>query len=167
MTNTNDLAYCPWAYGYTNYARSGYADNLLNFHNLIYDNENKAMRSTLGGTGIAISTHCKNVDIALKYIQYVTSEKIQRTLFFDNGGQPSHREAWLDNHTNKQSGDFFKSTIKTLESSFVRPRYNGYMHFQDNAGGIIRQFLMQGGKASKVLSLLNELYLESRKETLI
>ena len=86
---------------------------------------------------------------------------------FDNGGQPSHREAWLDNHTNKQSCDFFKSTIKTLESSFVRPRYNGYMHFQDNAGGIIRQFLMQGGKASKVLSLLNELYLESRKETLI
>ena len=30
-------------------------------------------------------------------------EEIQKTLLFDNGGQPGHREAWLDNEVNRRS----------------------------------------------------------------
>ncbi len=163
MTTRNDLAYCPWAYGYSNYSKRGYVSNILHYHNLINDADGNIYRSTLGGTGLAISAKCKYPEIAAKYAMFVAKAEIQRTLFFDCGGQPGHRAAWLSKQVNKQSANFFKSTLNTLDHAFLRPRYNGYMHFQDNAGGIIRDYLMQNGNPSDVLENLNRLYIESKR----
>ena len=163
MVNRDNLAYCPWAYGYVNYSRKGYARKPLHFHDLIEQDNGNPFSSTLGGTGLAISANCKHPNIAAEYAQYTASPDIQKTLFFDNGGQPGHRKAWVDVYTNGQSSDFFTSTLKTVDHSFLRPRYNGYMHFQDHGGDVIRNYLMKGGNGNDVLSVLDELYLESRK----
>ncbi|MEC3907856.1 extracellular solute-binding protein [Tamlana sp. 2201CG12-4] len=164
MTTRDDLAYCPWAYGYSNYSRKGYTSKLLHYHNLINDDKNEIYRSTLGGTGLAISTKSKYKEIASEYAMLVANPGSQSTLFFENGGQPGHKKAWEDENVNAQSANFFKSTLKTLDNAFLRPRYNGYMHFQDNAGDVIRDYLMNGGHPSDVLSSINKIYLESKGE---
>lgn len=163
MTDRDDLAYCPWAYGYSNYSKNGYSNNVLHFHDIINDDNGEIYRSTLGGTGLAISANCRHLDQAVEYVMYLASPQIQRTQYFDNGGQPGHKEAWEDSNVNSQSRNFFKATLRTLDASFLRPRYNGYMHFQDNAGYVVREYLKNGGSPIKVMERLNTLYLESKR----
>lgn len=161
MTQTDKYAYCPWAYGYTNYSRKGYARKLLHFHDMVDIKGFGKAISTLGGTGLAVSAQSKELEAAMKYVEYVGSEDCQKSIFFDNGGQPGHRKAWLDEHTNATTADFFKNTLPTLDRAFLRPRYNGHMYFQDRAGAPIREYLMHGGNEKELLQELNELYLKS------
>ncbi len=90
MTLGDSIAYCPFAYGYSNYSRKGYARKLLHFHDMITLNGKANLRSSLGGTGLAVSSNCRNVDIAMQYAQFVASPQCQRGLYTDNGGQPGH-----------------------------------------------------------------------------
>lgn len=160
MTLGDKYSYSPFAYGYTNYSRHGYARKLLKFHDMVELN-GIGLISTLGGTGLAISDNSQYKEWAVKFVEYAASEAIQKTIFFDNGGQPGHRKAWEDKHTNFNSLDFFKDTLPALDRAFMRPRYHGHMFFQDNAGEPIRQFMMNGGDPNKVLQNLNDLYLKS------
>ncbi|MGB5665854.1 MAG: ABC transporter substrate-binding protein [Maribacter sp.] len=161
MTLTDDYAYCPWAYGYSNYSRKGYARKLLHFHDMVdIKGQGKAI-STLGGTGLAVSAQTKEIETVMKYVAYVGSEACQKTVFFDGGGQPGHRNAWLDAHTNSLTSDFFKNTLPALDRAFLRPRYNGHMYFQDRAGAPIREYLMNGGNEKLLLEYLNDLYIKS------
>ena len=117
----------------------------------------------LGGTGLAISSKCAHLDTALRYARFVASPETQRGLFFDHGGQPGHRAAWTDPRTNAACSNFFHDTLPTLDRAFVRPRYAGYLDFQDRAGDPIHEYLRRGGNPAKVLDTLNELYRKSRK----
>ncbi len=161
MTQTDNYAYCPWAYGYTNYSRNGYARKLLHFHDMVDIKGFGKGISTLGGTGLAVSASTKEIETAIKYVAYVGSETCQKTVYFDNGGQPGHRKAWTDKHTNRISADFFKNTLPSLDRAFLRPRYNGHMYFQDRAGAPIRDYMMTGGDEKMVLDKLNTLYKKS------
>ncbi|WP_282039207.1 ABC transporter substrate-binding protein [Saccharicrinis aurantiacus] len=162
MTLGDKYAYSPFAYGYANYSKRGYANKLLKFHDMVAI-DNQKLISTLGGTGLAISSDCKHKDIAAKYVEYFAAPLTQSTLFFDNGGQPGHRKAWEDTYVNFNSMDCFKDTLPALDRAFLRPRYHGHMFFQDNAGAPIREFMMNGGDAKEVLHTLNTLYKQSKK----
>ena len=163
MTLTDDIAYCPFAYGYSNYARRGYARKRLQFHDLISISGKKAV-STLGGTGLAISAKCKHIEEAVKYAAFVNSPDIQRTIYTDNGGQPGHLKAWEDEHANSETDNYFLATLPSLQRAFLRPRYHGSMYFQDHAGDPIREYMMKGGNEKALLEKLNELYRKSRRE---
>jgi multiple sugar transport system substrate-binding protein len=158
MTGTDEFLYCPFAYGYSNYARKGYASNRLNFHDMVSLNNQMKLISTLGGTGIAVSSRTRHITEAMEYVQYVSSSCCQQTLYFENGGQPAHAIAWADFYTNFTCAGFFKDTLPALKRSYLRPRYNGYLRFQDQAGDVVRDYLMHGGKERETLQLLNELY---------
>ena len=161
MTTTNDFFYCPFAYGYSNYSRKGYANHTLTYSNLV-SFQGKPLISTLGGTGLAISAQTSQSDWAIQFAQWVCSKLVQRTLYYETGGQPGHRAAWEDTVVNHHCNDFFQNTLSTLDQAFVRPRYNGYLHFQDLAGDPIRHYLMNGGDARQVLETVNTLYRESQ-----
>lgn len=62
LVSGDDLVYCPFAYGYSNYARADYAPNILCFGGLVMWG-GRRLRSTLGGTGLAVSQHCKHETI--------------------------------------------------------------------------------------------------------
>lgn len=158
MTRGDKFAYCPFAYGYTNYSRTGYSKQPLGFHDLVSMGDTGKLCSTLGGTGLAISKTCKHPDIAAQYVEYVTSAECQQTLYFDNGGQPAHRSAWEADHPNQEARNFFKATLPAHDRAFLRPRYDGYMHFQDNAGTPIRNYMLKGGNEENVLRSLDLLY---------
>ena len=164
MTQTDDIAYCPFAYGYSNYARRGYARKRLEFHDLI-EVQGKRLQSTLGGTGLAVSSASKNIEAAVKYTKYANSAQVQRSLYTYNGGQPGHKKAWQDEENNRITNNYFRTTLPTLERSYLRPRYDGSMYFQDNAGDYVREFMMmKGGNEKQVLERLNELYVQSKEE---
>lgn len=163
MARRDDIAYCPFAYGYSNYSRPGYSANVIKFTDMVSIGDHGRMRSTLGGTGLAISAHCRQLDIALEYAMYTADQECQRTVYFDNGGQPGHRRAWIDEEVNRRSSDYFRSTLPALDRAYLRPRYSGYLDFQDHAGDFVRDYLMNGGDAGQVLEKMNALYIQSRK----
>ena len=161
MTTGDDLVYCPFAYGYSNYGRADYTDRPLRFGGLVRWND-RPMRSTLGGTGLAVSRHTKHAEQAMAYAAFVASPATQRGLFTTSGGQPGHRAAWLDPTLNVASNDFFRATLPTLDDAYLRPRYAGYLHFQDEAGPVIHRYLESGGDEGAVLDRLEALYLHHR-----
>ena len=50
----------------------------------------------------------------------------------------------------------------TLDAAWLRPRYNGYLHFQDQASHTIHAFLRREASASQTISEMNQLYQQSR-----
>ncbi len=107
--------------------------------------EGRRLTSTLGGTGLAVSSFSKNIEWALRFSQWVTSPEIQATLYVQHGGQPGHRKAWVSNEANTLCNNFFVNTLQTLDEAYMRPRYNNYLNFQDEAGMPIYSFLRDGG----------------------
>ncbi|MFC4211011.1 ABC transporter substrate-binding protein [Pedobacter lithocola] len=162
MTSTNAIAYCPFAYGYSNYSRKGYAAKVLHFHDMISLDGKTNLRSTLGGTGLAISSKCKALDVAAKYVEFVGAPECQSTFFYESGGQPGHLAAWQHDEVNRQSHNYFLNTLPALQRAFLRPRYHGSMYFQDHAGDIVRDYLINGGNEMLVLSIMNQLYQKSK-----
>ena len=162
LSRRADYVYCPFAYGYSNYSRPGYSDNVLVFDDMVDIDGQGRCQSTLGGTGLSISTGCKSVEIARDYAMFCASPVIQRTLFFENGGQPGHRGAWTDDEVNRRSSNYFRNTLPALDRAYLRPRFPGYLHFQDHGGAPIRQYLMQGGDARQVLAELKRLFQEAK-----
>ena len=133
MTAGDDIAYSPFAYGYSNYSRPGYARRQLKFHDLVQLSDHGPCRTTLGGAGLAISHSCAHPEIAARYVEFVGDRTTQSTLYFDSGGQPGHRSAWTDERVNALSLDFFSDTLPALDRAYVRNTFAGYLDFQDRA----------------------------------
>ena len=133
MSTNDDILYCPLLYGYSNYSRLNFRESLIHFTDIPSFNgkENNCSGSQLGGTGLAIS----------KSTKHLASANCQRELYYDSGGQPGNVLAWRDDKINENCNDFFKNTLKTLDKSWLRPRYDGYMYYQDKAGTLINNFL--------------------------
>ena len=165
LASGDQYCYCPFAYGYTNYSRAGYAEHLLKAGNVV-TYQGKNCRTVLGGTGLAVSSACREKEAAAAFAKYAVSPDIQKTLYFDNGGQPGHRKAWLDEECNRRCMNFFSDTLRTLDESYLRPRYSGYLYFQDHAGDYVREYVMNGGNASETIEKLNRLYRQSKEETI-
>ncbi len=166
MTQTNEFAYCPFAYGYSNYSKTNYVANPLKFGDTVALTNQQRLCTTLGGTGLAISANSKHKEIAAKYAQFVANADMQSSFFVEFGGQPGHRKAWTSTYANATTNDYFKDTLPTLDRAYLRPRYHGHMYFQDNSGAPIREYLMNGGDEKALLSRLNALYIASRAMTI-
>lgn len=161
MTQTDDFAYCPFTYSYNNYSRPGYAPKVLEFGHVVSVVSSAPPSTMLGGTGLAISAKCQDLETAVDYALFVASPETQRGIYFESGGQPGHRTVWLDQQVNAASSNHFLNTLQVLDAAFVRPRYARYLSFQDRAGEPIHEFLREGGVPEVVLETLNKLYRES------
>ncbi|MBS1567757.1 MAG: extracellular solute-binding protein [Bacteroidetes bacterium] len=159
MSTTNDYWYCPFAYCYSNYSRPGFARYLLRYADLVHFGGTRTrLRSTIGGTGIAVSAASKQKELAVEFAQWVTSPLTQATLYTDCGGQPGHRTAWTSARANAITNDFFSTLLPVMDRGYMRPRYNGYLHFQDHAGDPLQEYLRDGGSAAATLEKMNKLY---------
>ena len=162
MTARDDIAYCPFAFGYSNYARPGYARKALAFGDLCRIRGAERAHTTLGGTGLAVSAACRNREAAFRYARYVASADCQRTLYVQNGGQPGHRSAWTDAEANRTTNSFFRNTLPALDRAYLRPRYSGYIEFQDQAGAGVHYFLREGGNARAAVEELRRCFEQSK-----
>ena len=48
-----------------------------------------------------------------------------------------------------------------MKNGYMRPRYNGYLHFQDHAGDPVQQYLLKGGNPETVLKEIDRIYQQS------
>lgn len=161
LAKSDAAVYCPWVYGYVNYSRRGYAANPVKASNIV-TYHGSILQGVLGGTGLAISSGTKHVAEAVDFVRYALSPEVQSTLYSDCGGQPGHRAAWLDEECNRTTLGFFKDTLETLDAAYLRPRYSGYLHFQDNAGPVLHEFVQGHKTAEETLDELDAIYVASR-----
>nr|WP_017202751.1 extracellular solute-binding protein [Microbacterium barkeri] len=164
MTARDDLAYCPFAYGYSNYARRGFARRRLESGDVVALDD-FALRTTLGGTGLAISSQSDHIAEAAAFARFVADPEYQRTQFVENGGQPGHRSAWTDEQNNLITHNYFTQTLPCLDRAHLRPRFPGSLGFQggDGAGVPIREYMMEGGDPRRVLESVDQMYRASQQ----
>lgn len=160
MSETDTYWYCPFAYCYSNYSRTGFAKNLLQYTDVVSCNGNK-LRTTIGGTGLSVSASTKYKKIALEFTSWIVSGEMQRTFYVQHGGQPGHRSAWTDDEANLLTKDFFKNILPVMDNGYVRPRYNGYLLFQDHAGIPLQKCLLEDGDPVRTLDEMNIIYTQS------
>lgn len=160
MSKEDHWWYCPFAYGYSNYSRKGYAKHLLHYTGVVSFN-GKGLRTTIGGTGLAVSAFSTHKEMAVRFAKEVVSPQCQRTFYVQHGGQPGHLSAWKDEEANRLCNHYFTNVLPTMQRGYIRPRYNGYLHFQDKAGDPIRRYLWHGGNPLNVLKEINSIYHES------
>ncbi len=156
--NDAKVALMPLGYGYVSYAIEGFRPHRLSFTDIPLP---EAKGSALGGTGIAVSAFSKHRDAAIDYAYWVASGAVQRGLYASSGGQPGHAEAWEDDAVNAAAGNFYRSTRRTLEGAYVRPRHNGYMAFQDAASKRLNAGLINREAAAGILADLDRMFRES------
>jgi multiple sugar transport system substrate-binding protein len=159
MSQTDDprAAYCPFAYGYSNYSRPRYARYVLQAGGLV-TYHNRRLRSTLGGAGIAVSAQTRHARAAMDFAQFAASPEVQKGIYFQAGGQPGHRGAWLDDAVNAASSNFFRDTLPTLDEALLRPQFPGYMAFQDAGSPVAHQCVAGKTKPIEAARELNRLY---------
>ncbi len=163
MTQTDEAAYCPFAYGYSNYSRPGYAAKPLRAGGLVTLG-GRRLRSTLGGAGLAVSARTRHARACMDYAAFTASPEVQGGLYFESGGQPGHRAAWLNEKVNAASGDFFRATLETLDEALLRPKYPGYMRFQDAASPVAHRYVAGQTGLAETVDALNRIYRESHQK---
>jgi multiple sugar transport system substrate-binding protein len=163
MSSSNDIWYCPFAYGYSNYSRTGYAKHLLHYTDVVRFN-GSPLRTTVGGTGLSVSAFSQHKEAALDFAQWAVSPLCQQTIYVQHGGQPGHLLAWQNTLANQLTHDYFTNTLPALQRGYIRPRYNGYLHFQDHAGDPLQQCLLHNGNPVEALEKMNHIYRESLKQ---
>ncbi|HYJ36990.1 MAG TPA: extracellular solute-binding protein [Chitinophagaceae bacterium] len=166
MTTTDDYWYCPFAYCYSNYSREGYSKNILHYTDLV-NFKDRELKSTIGGTGIAVSASSQHKEWAVKFAEEIVSETCQSTFYVQHSGQPGHRAAWTSKEANVLCNNFFSNLLPVMDRAYMRPRYDGYLNFQDVAGEPLHKFLEQGGKPGDVLNTMNHLYRESLHQAIL
>ena len=105
-----------------------------------------------------MSASSNHTDIAVDFAQWVVSEEIQQTLYAEHGGQPGHLKAWQNDNNNRLTHDFFRSVLPVMQNGYIRPRYNGYLHFQDQAGDPLQKCLKGTITAKNALDQMNHIY---------
>lgn len=158
MTQADDprAAYCPFAYGYSNYSRPGYARHLLKAGGLVTF-QGRRLRSTLGGAGIAVSSRTQYPQAGMDFAAFMASPETQKGVYFQSGGQPGHRAAWTDDAVNAASHNFFRDTLTTLDESLLRPQFPGYMDFQDAATPVAHEAVSGTMPAKEAATIINRM----------
>jgi multiple sugar transport system substrate-binding protein len=136
MKASTDVAYCPFSFGYSNYARNGEVPLVL-ASDCPIDPGSSRRASCIGGVGIGVSNCSQNKVVAVGYAKSLCAGEYQRSQYVANGGQPASRSAWTDRRVNQISNGFFENTLATLETAYLRPRFAGFMKFAREAGAIL------------------------------
>lgn len=161
MSSDDSYVYCPLLFGYSNYARDGFREHVVEFANIPALGDVGPQGSILGGAGIAVSAKSTQIDAAVRYAFWTASADCQKEIYFQSGGQPGNAVAWNDDAVNAASHNFFRNTHDTLRRAWLRPRYPAFLEFQEQGGNIVNDFLAGRADEEKTLSRLEEAYQES------
>ncbi|MFI7063759.1 hypothetical protein ACIBL3_22425 [Kribbella sp. NPDC050124] len=138
MISDDTVAHCPLVYGYMNYA-SITLDRRVTFTGAPSERLGARPGSTIGGTGLAITTRCVVTPELLHHLQWLLSATAQEAFVPAHSGQPARLSAWLSDRVNEPVSDFYQATLPTIRSAWIRPRFPGYVGFQSEASEVVRE----------------------------
>src|SRR5262249_52102819 len=81
-------------------------------------------------------------------------EPVQAELVPRAGGQPAARVAWESGAVNAACGGFYRHTRVTLDWAWVRPRFAGWIAFQERGSAVVRRGLRRRSAPIQVLRRL-------------
>lgn len=157
MISTSDAVYCPWGFGYSNYSRRQLAVRLT-FTDAPGLGKSGCAGTMLGGTGVAVSANSAHQREAVAYAKWATGAEHQRGLYFRAGGQPASLAAWTDPGNDAAANGFFSGTLATLQSAYLRPRFDGFVRYFEAAGIQINRCLRGEVTDAALLGFLNTEY---------
>ncbi|RLP25250.1 extracellular solute-binding protein [Mesorhizobium sp. YM1C-6-2] len=158
MIANDDVVYVPFAFGYVNYASKPDAPHLL-----FADVPTPASAGALlGGAGIGVSAQSRHRQEAVDYALFLCSPDYQRGEYVTAGGQPGSLSAWKDKAANDLSRDFFKSTLRTIQSSYLRPTHPGFIAFFRECAPRVQAAISGQTSTSDLAGTLNRIYRETR-----
>jgi multiple sugar transport system substrate-binding protein len=141
VSNENDYSVGIALFGYTNYSRPGFRQQLLAYDD-ISSFDGRSSGSTLGGAGIAVSASTKHAELALAVAATLAGADAQKGPYTAGGGQPGNLHAWRSEATNLATHGFFRNTLRTLERAWVRPRVLGWPDLQLALSHLVRDAIL-------------------------
>lgn len=161
LAETDNFAYAPLLFGYVNYERYDHPGHAITFGDIPGMGLGALPSGALlGGAGLAVSAYTEARREAVEYAHYVASGPTQRTVYFQAGGQPAHAEAWLDPEVDRAAGRFFSETAGTMERSWMRPRWPGFVKFQNALMTLFSDSARLRGDPLALLDEVDALYAE-------
>jgi multiple sugar transport system substrate-binding protein len=161
MIGGSDAVYCPYGFGYSNYSRVG--DSVrLQFTNAPAAGQHGCAGTMLGGTGVAVSKRSSHPLEAIAYAKWLVRPEHQRGTYFREGGQPASLAAWTDSSVNAMADGFFSGTLQTLQTAYLRPRFDGFVRFFEAAGVQINRCLRGELSDADLTRWLNDRYAMQR-----
>jgi multiple sugar transport system substrate-binding protein len=112
----------------------------------------------MGGVGLAVSTHCDHKEMAVDLMKFIASPDNQAGGYVQHHGQPAGLKAWQSEVNNDLCGDFFRNTMKTMKSAYVRPQHPGWNEFQEQGADLIHTGIVKNTEAEALIKDLNKLY---------
>ncbi|MGA7925336.1 MAG: extracellular solute-binding protein [Candidatus Sulfotelmatobacter sp.] len=161
MISAGDAIYCPYGFGYSNYSRVGNSVR-LKFTNAPAAGNRGSSGTMLGGTGVAVSQLSSHPLEAITYAKWLVSPEHQRGTYFREGGQPASLAAWTDPSVGAMADGFFSDTLETLQTAYVRPRFDGFVRFFEAAGVQINRCLGGELKDAGLIRWMNDHYAMQR-----
>ena len=166
LSASDELVYCPGVYGFAAYGEADRERRLAfgPFPGAALPRADAG--STIGGAGLGISARVaddpEKADAAFAYLRFAARAASQKDVFARHHGQPAHVDVWNDPGIDARFGGFFSATRGTIERSWVRPRYDGYLSFQTRAGNLIEAHLRDKLSEHRLLDSLKTLDAECR-----
>ena len=137
MSSVDEVVYVPYAFGYTNYSRSD-RPKRLRYCDIPGLGTATPAGAVLGGAGLGISSASYHPDEALDYARFLCSRDYQSGAYVRNGGQPASLAAWTNAGNDELTLGFFAGTRSTLEKTYLRPTFEGYIpHFREAGQRIV------------------------------
>ena len=160
MAARDAAACCPLVYGYVTYSAPSQRAHLLAAHNAPSWQPGGRPGSVLGGAGVAISRRVgdEDIEVARAHLRRLLAEPVQAELVPRAGGQPALRAAWQSADVNAASGNFYQKTRATLDQAWVRPRYPGWIAFQQEGSAVIRDGLRSRAGPGTILRQLQSVF---------
>jgi multiple sugar transport system substrate-binding protein len=161
MAAEDAAACCPLVYGYVTYSEPGRRPHRLTVCDAPAWQPGGRPGSVLGGTGVAVSRRVGGGDIpaARAHVRRLLAEPVQAELVPRAGGQAALRVAWESDAVNAVCGGFYRHTRATLDQAWVRPRFAGWIAFQEQGSAVVRGGLR---RRTPPTQLLRELQLAFR-----
>lgn len=160
MAAGDAAACCPLVYGYVTYSEPGRRPHRLTACDAPAWQPGGRRGSVLGGTGVAVSRRVAGEDIpaARAHVRRLLAEPVQEELVPRAGGQAALRAAWESGAVNAACGGFYRHTRATLDQAWVRPRFPGWITFQEQSSAMVREGLRRRAAPIQILRQLQRTF---------
>ncbi len=157
MSSQDDVAYVPYLFNYVNYS-TGNPPRKITFGAAPATRASLQPHTILGGAGIGISAKAKDPEAAFAYAMWLCAPDYQSGDYVRFGGQPGSRSAWTSAACNALTGDFFASTLATLDNAYLRPTHPGFVPFFHDATLKLAAVLLEDAPQRGFVDWLNGAY---------
>jgi multiple sugar transport system substrate-binding protein len=143
LAGSNDLACCPLVYSYAYYGGEAEGRQPLAWSAAPrLRPDDRLGNGTLGGTGLAVTPRAYTRVLALtKYVRGLLDVGTQLDVVSTVGGQSATAAVWASDVVDKAWNGHYSATLGTLRTSYLRPRFDGWVAFQDELSSRVRALL--------------------------